>query len=99
MKTAIMKNWSIQTTQNGFKAPEQVGFVLVGEIHEDSAERFDDGDPIRTTRIRDVVNHGDYKTVETNNTMYTVRPEDIDPDYEKAYPGAYERLSIEKRCN
>jgi|GEM_PF-2352844 len=94
MNTAIMKNWHISNTSDGFTAPELVKHTLVGEIFNDSAERFSDGDRIRTSAIQNIRILADHKIIETANTQYVIYPENIDHEYERQYPGAYERLKM-----
>ncbi len=94
MHTAVMKQWSLTSNQSGFTAPELLKYYLRGNIHEDSRKAFEDGHLVDTSSIRKVEDCGTHKLVYTRNTAYTVRPEDVDPGYEEAFPGAYERLAM-----
>ena len=88
-----MKCWGVITDQTGFKAPETVKQCLVGNIYNDS--RFANGDPVKTSAIHNIVDYGDYKEIETaTGTKYAVYPDDIDPEYERQFPRAYERLRV-----
>ena len=94
MNTAIIKKWSITTNENGYKAPEFAKPQLCGEIFEDSRNEFPDGTSVTTSVIRKIIEHGTHKSVHMLNTQYKVYPADVDPDYEKQYPGAYSRLEV-----
>jgi len=94
MNTAIMKNWSITSNQCVFIAPELQRYILQGNIYEDSRGLFPDGSQVHTSSIRDIRDCGTHKVVATSRTEYKVFPDDIDSEYEKAFPGAYERLSM-----
>lgn len=87
-----MKNWSVMA--NPFQAPEVQVTFLQGNAF--GHPRFEEGSPVNTSRITGVTDHGEYKIVHTQNTDYRVTAADVDPDYEKLYPGAYSRLSIKK---
>jgi len=92
--TAIMKNWSIGSNQDGFKSPELVRLHLSGNIHDDSSERFNNGDYVSTGSIVEVVDCESHKIVSTGRADYTVYPDDVDPEYERQFPGAYKRLAV-----
>lgn len=94
MNTATMKCWSVASNQNGFIAPELLVYRLQGNIFDDSRGMFPDGSQVHTSPIRKITDCGTHKLVETNSTIYTVHPEDVDPEYEKQFPGAYERLQM-----
>jgi len=94
MNTAIMKNWSVASTPNGFTAPELLKPRLHGEIYEDSRKQFPDDSKITTSAIRKITDCETHKIVETDNTRYTVYPAEVDPEYENKYPGAYLRLQV-----
>ena len=92
MNTAIMENWSVITNQNGFIPPELQRYMLQGNIYGDSRKIFPDGLPVSTGSIKDIKDFGTHKVVKTSRTEYKVSPDDVDPEYEKACPGAYGRL-------
>lgn len=94
MNTAAMKCWSITSNQAGFTAPELLKYRLQGEIYDDSRGSFPNGTQVCTSPIRRITDCVDHKAVETASTVYTVRPEDVDPEYEAAFPGAYGRLDM-----
>jgi len=96
MNTATMKCWSVLSNQDGFKASELVIYNLQGYVYDDRRGKFSDGASIKTSAIRSVTDHGTHKIVSTRNTDYTVFPHDVDPEYEKKFPGAYERLQMER---
>ncbi len=94
MNTAIMKNWRIARNGTGYRAGETQENRLEGIIHDDSCKRFSDGTSVKTSSIRKITDCGTHKLVETASTVYTVKPEDVNPDYEAMFPGAYERLQM-----
>ena len=105
MNYATMKRWSITSNQNGFIAPELITYRLQGDIYHDSRPEFPDGSPVITSPILSVneisqqpispwVPTGKYKLVKTAGATYLVFPEYVDPEYEKQFPGAYERLRV-----
>jgi len=86
-----LKNWSVGPS-NPFAAPEVVAYLAYGNVFENP--RFKDGTYIHTSRIMNVVDCGEYKEIHTMNSVYIVRPETVDPDYEAEYPKAYVHLSM-----
>lgn len=94
MNTAIMKYWSITSNQDGFTPPELLIYRLQGIIYNDSRGAFPDGSRLHTSSIQRITDCGSHKLVETKNTVYMVSLEDVNPDYEKQFPGAYERLQM-----
>jgi len=97
MNTATIKNWSTWDKGAGFSTPETALFCLVGDIYGDTLKRFTDGSRISTSAIRDIINCGDYKVLETKSGVkYAVYPGDVDPEYESRFPGAYERLRMDR---
>jgi hypothetical protein len=91
---AVMKNWSLTSDNSGYLASELTSCKLQGQIYEDSRKQFPDGSQIITSQILGIVGPGPYKIVITQNTCYTVYPDDVDPEYEKMFPGAFERLRV-----
>jgi hypothetical protein len=96
MNTATMKNWSTTSDQDGFKPQEIVRYQLQGRIYGDSSGRFQDGDCIRSSTLQGVFDRGDHKVVITKNTEYAIYPADVDPAFEKQFPGAYDRLPTQR---
>ena len=92
MNTATLKRWSIASKQNGYMPAELAAYYLHGDVYGDSAGRFGDGQSIHTSTIRAVTDHGTHKVVKTKNSAYCIYPADIDPEYERIYPGAYGRI-------
>lgn len=80
----ILNNWSIVGVNDPYKAPELQVFRLHGVVT--GHPRLEDGEVITTTRLRGKRNG----YVATRNTLYQVG--DVDPAYEKEFPGAKERL-------
>ena len=91
---AILKNWSVvNRNTNPFSAPELSIPCLQGNIYNDGNGRFADGTLVSTSMINDVINRGDFKEVITRSgTIYKVFKNDVDEEYEKIFPKAYERL-------
>ena len=94
MHTATMKCWSVISKSNEFTAPELVKHCLNGQIYDDSRSLFPDGSRVNTSSIRKITDCGTHKIIETKSTLYTVFPEDVDPAYEAAFPGAYAKLQL-----
>ncbi len=61
----LLENWSIQHLSTGY--------VLHGTIYNDELDRFEDGEPIRTSRVKtpesELVAGGQAQTL---NTLYTL---------------------------
>ena len=85
MNTATIKSWS-------FRLDLQDRSTLCGLIYGDTGTRFRDGEYITSSEIIAITDCGLYKKIETKNTVYKIYPDDIDPEYEKAFSGAYERI-------
>lgn len=92
-----LKNWSMYAEGNNeFRPPELWSYHLQGNVY--GHPRFNDGDPVNTSRIIDIVDKGDHKEAHTRSgTVYCLYKEDVDPECEKAYPNYYERFKIKKR--
>lgn len=91
-----LKNWSMYAEGNNeFRPPELWNYHLQGNVY--GHPRFNDGDPVNTSRIIDIVDKGDHKEAHTRSgTVYCLYKEDVDPECEKAYPNYYERFKIKK---
>ena len=87
-----LKNWSIGPA-NPFVAPEVVSYIAFGNVFDNP--RFKNGTYIHTSKIMKIVHCDDYKEIHTRNSVYIVRPENVDPDYEREYPNAFKRLKME----
>ena len=87
-----IKNWSMMA--NPYQAPEIQIHFLRGNVF--GHPRFKDGSQVDTSSIVGIDDHGEYKIVHTQNTDYKVIMSDVDPEYEKLFPGAYDRLSVRK---
>lgn len=90
----MLKNWSVfASNDNGFRPPEMLRFHLQGNVY--GHPRFNDGDPVNTSRIVGLKDYGDHKEAETKSgTVYCLFREDVDPEAEKQYPNYYERLKV-----
>jgi len=96
MNTALMKNWSITNNQSGYTPTELIKYYLNGNIYNDGYGRFEDGFLATTSKILEVVDCEDHKVVITKATEYSVYPADVDEEYEKEYPDAFNRLNNKK---
>lgn len=91
----ILKKWSVGC-RNPYIAPELQKPCLNGDVYNHpNSERFPNGKYITTSSIQSIVDHDEYKEIQTHNTSYVIYPENVDPEYEKEYPNAYQRLSIQ----
>ena len=92
-----LKNWSVyMNNHEGFKAPELATYHLQGYVYGHS--RFNDGDPVTTSRIVEIRDEGDHKEAVTRSgSVYFLYKEDVNPECEKEYPNSYDRLKLEKR--
>ena len=95
MNFQTIKKWSIGTKPS-YIAPELARSCLQGEIYNDCRGKFADGHPVITSGIENVIDEGSHKIVVTKNSRYWIFPEDVDPEYEKKFPSAFERLSVKK---
>lgn len=89
-----LKNWSMYAEgNNGFNPPELWTYHFQGNVY--GHPRFNDGDPITTSRIVEINDKGDYKEAKTRSgSVYCLYPEDVDPEAEKQFPNYYERLCM-----
>lgn len=90
------KSWFIETRlHDEYKAPELGVKVLVGNVYGHPC--FPDGSFIHTSRIVGIEDMGDHKDILTRSgSRYSVFPEDVHPEAEKAFPGYYNRLSMKE---
>ena len=92
MKEAIMKNWSVtQDNFDPYTAPELIKYKLQGNVY--GHPRFEDGTFVVTSSIQAVMNCGTHKNIKTRNTDYKIYPDDVDPEYEKVYGNAFEKIT------
>lgn len=80
-----LENWSIVSTEDPYKAPEQRLARLHGTVFGHS--RFDDGETITTSPV---VEQKDGIVVTQSGSRYELGS--IDPEYAKIYPDAKRRL-------
>jgi hypothetical protein len=98
-----LKDWSVTSRGSEFTAPELRIPCLQGEVY--GHPRFEDGTLVVTSGIKGIMSIETKekeviverkKIVITRNTEYNIFPEDIDPEYERQYPGAYDRLTYKE---
>ena len=88
MKVAQLKNWSFSVKGNdGYKAPEQLIYCLQGNVYGHSNPKNHDGKFIATSRLMGKRNG---HVVTQSGSEYELGA--ADPNYEKSYPNAKERL-------
>lgn len=93
----ILKEWSLFTDVDHpeFKAPEILHYHLQGKAY--GHPKFNDGDPVNTSRIVDIKEFGDHKEATTRSgSVYILSKEDVDPECEKQFPNYYERFCMKK---
>lgn len=93
----FLENWSITSKKgNPFRPPELNRPRLQGNVI--GHPRFDNGTFIVTSPIimlnRIVNGLEDYTIITTQNTEYRIGKANISPEYEAAFPNAYERLRL-----
>lgn len=90
-----LKNWSVTSDVDArFIAPEMIHYHLQGNVY--GHPRFNDGDPVTTSRIIEINDKGDYKEAITRSgSVYELYREDVDKEAEKQFPNYYERLKLE----
>lgn len=89
-----LKNWSVfSNDNNGFRPPELTLFHLQGNAY--GHPRFNDGDPVNTSRIVQITDKGTHKEAVTySGSVYALYKEDVDPQCEEQFPDYYERLKL-----
>lgn len=88
-----LKNWSIFLEDNKYLAPELRSYRLQGNVY--GHPKFNDGDPIYTSKIVKITDKGTHKEVITqSDSVYELYKEDVDPNCEKQFPDYYERLHL-----
>lgn len=89
-----LKNWSVTSDVDLlYTAPELMHYHLQGDVY--GHPRFNDGDPVTTSRIIEINDKGDYKEAITRSgSVYELHKEDVDPRAEEEYSNYYERLKI-----
>ncbi len=94
-KVLRLKNWSVTSDINPyFAAPEMMRYHLQGDVY--GHPRFNDGDPVTTSRIIKISDKGDYKEAVTiSGSVYELHREDVDKEAEKQFSDYYERLKLE----
>jgi len=77
----LIKNWALINPNR-----------LNGKVYNHT--NFADGDVVNTSSVINIIDCDTYKILETHNTNYKVFAEDVNEDYEKCYPNAYNRLNL-----
>lgn len=79
-----LENWSL--VDEPYSAPEENRIRLAGTVYD--REGFQDGEKVITSRPKQVTE--DDKVVTFTGSIYELG--EVDPEYEKLYPNARERL-------
>jgi hypothetical protein len=79
-----LKHWSLVFPP--YQAPE-LGVKLHGHVY--GHPHFDDGESVTTSTVENAEN-GVITTY--SGSQYLICPEDVDPEYEFAFPNAYNRI-------
>ena len=82
-----LENWAF-VGRNPYASPEMQQYGLKGFVYNHPRGIFKDGDEIITSAISHLNEHG--QIVTKSGTVYELG--EIDPEYEKMYPNAKERL-------
>lgn len=89
----VLKNWSVTSRNYDYMAPELTSFYLLGNVY--GHPRFNDGCPIVTSKIIEIIDKGDYKEIITESgSIYELHKEDVNEEAEKQHPNYYERLKL-----
>lgn len=82
-----IENWSVgPASMDPYKAPELQLPAIYGKVY--GHPKREDGSQIKTSYIVDT--DAETQTVKTKNSVYEIG--EVDPEYEKAFPNARERL-------
>ena len=84
----LLKNWSI-TTKDPYIPPEASKRYLQGNVYGHC--RKEDGTFVRTSSIKKI-NSKDRMIITSSGSIYKLG--EIDPEYEKLYPGAEKMLFL-----
>lgn len=80
-----IENWSITICDDPYKAPELLGICLMGQVY--GQEGKPEGRSVETSRI---IKSKDGFVETQSGSVYELGQ--VDPDYEKLYPDAYNTL-------
>jgi hypothetical protein len=83
--TIKLEEWSVVRLENDYFSPEQNVLRFAG--HAYNHPKFDDGHPVITTCI---VGYKNGVFITRSGSQYELGV--VDPDYEKVYPNALERV-------
>lgn len=82
-----LKNWSIVGDNDPYTPPELVRVHLHGFVYKHP--RHVDGTVVTTSSL---VSFSKGVAITRSGSKYRIKPNEVDPAYEKAYPNAYHRL-------
>lgn len=86
-----IKNWSVFLEEAKYPATETHSYKIQGRVYGDS--RLYDGAFTYSSEIVKITDKGTHKEVITDDgSVYELRKEDVDPEYEKQFPNCYDRL-------
>lgn len=86
-----IKDWCIcEDSSNPFLAPELRKRYIHGAVY--NSERFRDGAYVNTSRIRRIFEEQGVLIVETRNSKYILRAEEVNESYEMKFGNVFEKL-------
>ena len=87
----IVKDWAfIGTVSNPFIAPELISSRLCGKVY--GSEKFSDGTNVAFSSIQRMFEEQDVIIVETRNSKYIIRENEVSKDYEEKMGNIWQRL-------
>lgn len=89
----VIKDWvfiSGEAKPNPFRAPELNPIRLHGKIF--GSENFKDGSQIATSAIQRMIEEQGIIVVETMNSKYIIRKEEVSGEYEAKWGNVWEKL-------
>ena len=85
-----LSNWALLSNGKTVQAPELSNFRMMGQVY--GSGKYPDGTEICTSEILRVKDCGSYKEAETMNSVYRIYEAEVNPGYEKLFPGSYGRF-------
>jgi hypothetical protein len=86
-----LKNWALVSGDNPYRAPE-TDLHLSGAVY--GHPRHENGKNVVTSHIVEAVRDGDICGIikTSSGSEYAIYASDVNPEYEKLYPDAFNRL-------
>ena len=89
----IVKDWAFVfagAVSGSFIAPELVSSRLCGKVY--SSEKFSDGTNVASSSIRRMIEEQGVIIVETKNSKYVIRENEVSKEYEEKMGNIWQRL-------